>query len=255
MRPRWQPCVGWHTAAPRRCRQTVLTTATESHRVPADDNRLIEQLPRPDRLRLLDAAEAVQLLPAQVLQELGEPTRHVYFPSTGYIALVALVDQQSGLAVGLVGFEGMLGVQLAMGVVTAPQRALVQGPGTAWRIGRVAFRRELARSSALRGGLSRYVALLMAQLASTAACLHFHEIGPRLARWLLMNHDRAGVDHFHITHELLAGLLGARRVGITVAAGRLQRLGLIHYHRGEVQVLDRAGLEAAACGCYESDRL
>lgn len=232
-----------------------MAPVNESRSLPIADNRLIDQLPRTDRVRLLDAAEAVPLLSAQVLQEAGEPTRHVYFPRSGFIALVARVDQHPAVAVGLVGFEGLLGVQLALGEVTAPQRALVQSPGTAWRVGRVAFRRELARSSALREGLSCYVALLMAQLASTAACLHFHEIGPRLARWLLMSQDRAGGDQFHVTHELLAGMLGARRVGITVAAGRLQRQGLIHYHRGEMQVLDRHGLEAAACGCYGTDRL
>ena len=218
------------------------------------ENRLIDQLPRQDRARLLRKAEHVPLLATQVLHERAEAIRHVYFVNTGSVALLEQIDAQTGLAVALVGSEGMLGVQLALGVLAAPQRALVQSPGMAWRVGRVDFRDTLDHSAALRGGLQLYIARLMVQLASTAGCLHVHQIGPRLARWLLMCHDRADTDHFHVTHEALALLLGARRVGITVAAGRLQRQGLIHYHRGELQVLDRSGLEAAACGCYEADR-
>ena len=153
----------------------------------------------------------------------------------------------------MVGREGMLGAQLALGVATAPLRALVQGAGTAWRIGAGAFRRELARSPALQRSLDRYLYVLMAQLAASAACLRFHLIGPRLARWLLMSQDRAQADSFRVTHEFLAYMLGVRRVGITAAAGGLQRSGLIDYHRGELTVLDRAGLEAAACDCYAAD--
>ena len=132
--------------------------------------------------------------------------------------------------------------------------SLVQGAGSAWRIGAQAFKAELVRSPALQRMLGKYVYVLMAQLAGSAACLRFHQIGPRLARWLLMSHDRAGADAFHVTHEFLAYMLGMRRVGITGAAQELQRRGLIEYHRGELTVLDRAGLEATACGCYEADR-
>ncbi|MFN0186730.1 MAG: Crp/Fnr family transcriptional regulator, partial [Aquabacterium sp.] len=128
------------------------------------------------------------------------------------------------------------------------------GSGEAWRIGAVAFRAELARSAPLRRLLGRYLYVLMTQLAGSAACLRFHQIGPRLARWLLMSHDRAGARSFRITHEFLAYMLGVRRVGITTAAGGLQRRGLIEYHRGEVTVLDRQRLEGAACDCYQDDR-
>jgi CRP-like cAMP-binding protein len=154
----------------------------------------------------------------------------------------------------MVGREGMLGTQLALGVRAAPLHALVQGSGTAWRIGAVAFRRELAHNSALQRGLNRYVYVMMMQLASAASCLRFHQIGPRLARWLLMTQDRAHSDRFRITHEFLAYMLGVRRVGITAAASALQCRGLIEYHRGEIQVLNRRGLEAAACSCYAADR-
>lgn len=154
----------------------------------------------------------------------------------------------------MVGREGMLGSQMALGVQRAPLRALVQGAGSARRIGAGAFRRELSRSQSLQRGMNRYLYVLMAQLAASAACLRFHLIGPRLARWLLMSQDRAHADHFHVTHEFLAYMLGVRRVGVTMAAGALQHSGLIRYHRGEITVIDRAGLEAAACDCYAADQ-
>ena len=138
-------------------------------------------------------------------------------------------------------------------MATAPLHSLVQGNGSAWRIGATAFRAELAQSPALKRLLDRYLYVLMVQLAAAATCLRFHQIGPRLARWLPMTHDRAHADQFHVTHEFLAYMLGVRRVGITAAAGVLQRDGLIEYHRGELTVLDRPGLEAAACACYGED--
>ena len=220
----------------------------------AAENHLIELLPRKDRLRLLAICEPVTLVPSEVLCQPGQSTRHVYFPTEGFISLVAMIDGSPGVEVGLVGREGMLGAQLALGVTRAPLHALVQGRGAAWRIGTVAFRRELARSPALQRILSRYVYVLMDQHATSAACLRFHQIGPRLARWLLMSQDRAHADSFHVTQEFLAYMLGVRRVGITAAAGTLQRGGLLEYHRGDFTVRDRRGLEAAACGCYAADR-
>lgn len=217
-------------------------------------NHLIELLPRTARQRLLALCEPVELQLSQTLCESGTPTRDVYFPTEGFISLVAMSEGHDGLEVGMVGREGMLGAHMALGVTTSPLRALVQGPGQAWRIGQRAFRAELKKNDALQRVLNRYVYVLMAQLASSAACLRFHLIGPRLARWLLMSQDRAHADHFHVTHEFLAYMLGVRRVGVTAAASGLQRSGLIEYRRGRLRVLDRAGLEAAACGCYAADR-
>ncbi len=218
------------------------------------ENHLIELLPRSERARLLAICEPAQLVLSEVLCEPGKATRHVYFPTHGFISLVTPVLGHPGLEVGMVGREGMVGAQLALGVVTAPLRALVQGSGASWRIGASAFRTELARNVALQRGMQRYLYVLMAQLATSAACLRFHLIGPRLARWLLMTQDRAHADTFHVTQEFLAYMLGVRRVGVTAAAGALQRDGLIEYRRGELTVRDRSGLEAAACSCYATDR-
>jgi CRP-like cAMP-binding protein len=220
----------------------------------AVENHLIEMLPRADRLRLLAVCEPFELVLADVLCKRCETTRHVYFPIDGFVSLVTTIDEHMGLEVGMVGREGMVGAQLALGVAMTPLRALVQGQGTARRVSAGAFRREVARSTALRRGLNRYLYVLMAQLAGSAPCLRFHLIGPRLARWLLMSHDHAQVDKFRVTHEFLAYMLGVRRVGVTMAAGALQDRGLIRYHRGELTVLDRMGLEAAACNCYAADR-
>lgn len=202
----------------------------------------------------MSVAEPVTLVLGDVLCQRGAPTRHVYFPVDAFISLLTAVDAHPSLEVGMVGREGMLGAPLALGISKAPWRSLVQGGGSAWRIAVVPFRRELAASVALQRGLQRYLFVLLAQLATSAACVRFHEIGPRLARWLLMTQDRAHADRFAVTHEFLAYMLGVRRVGVTLAAGALQRRGLIEYQRGRVGVLDRAGLEAAACSCYAADQ-
>ena len=220
----------------------------------AVENHLIAMLPRADRQSLLGACEPFPLVLSDVLCERGEATHHVYFPIEGFVSLITTIDQHAGLEIGMVGREGMVGAQMALGVAVAPLRAMVQGQGTARRISAAGFRREVARSAALQRNLNRYLYVLMAQLAASAACLRFHMIGPRLARWLLMSHDRAQVDTFRVTHEFLAYMLGVRRVGVTLAASALQDSGLIRYHRGELTVLDRKGLEAVACACYAADR-
>jgi len=218
------------------------------------ENHLIQRLPARDRRRFLALCEPAPLIWADVLCTPGERTRYAYFPTEGFISLLTLTDGSPELEVGMVGHEGMLGVQLLLGVGTTPLRAVVQGSGMAWRIDAGAFRKELKRSPTLQRVLNRYLYVLMAQLTISAGCLRFHQIGPRLARWLLMSQDRAHADSFRVTHEFLAYMLGVRRVGITVAANALQHSGLIAYHRGDLQVLDRRGLEVAACGCYAAEQ-
>ena len=167
------------------------------------ENHLIALLPRKDRQRLLALCEPVQLILSDVLPERDQPTRHADFPNKGFIWLITQIENHPGLEVGMVGREGMLGAQLAMGVLNSPLHAVVQGPGTAWRINTKAFRKELAISTALQPIMSRYLYVLMAQLASSATCLRFHQIGPRLARWLLMSQDRAQSDQFHVTQRTM----------------------------------------------------
>jgi CRP-like cAMP-binding protein len=169
----------------------------------------------------LAQCEVVKLVTGDILCEHDAPYLHTYFPLRGVIALVTIMGRNRPLEMGLIGNEGMLGATLALGVVTA-----------------------------LRRNIYRYLYVLLTQFAQSAACTHFHEIEPRLARWLLMTQDRAHADHFHLTHEVLATLLGVRRSGISIAAGSLQQRGLIRYVRGNIRILDRPGLEVAACGCY-----
>ncbi|MEO7057631.1 MAG: Crp/Fnr family transcriptional regulator [Caldimonas sp.] len=191
---------------------------------------------------------------SQVLATPDDPVTHVYFPIESFVSLLTVVSGEVGLEVGMVGREGMLGAQLSLGVTAAPLHALVQGAGSAWRCEAPAFLEELERSAALRREIGLYVYVLMTQLATSAGCARYHEIQPRLARWLLMSQDRARSDTFSMTQEFMGFMLGVRRVGITAAAGALQRAGLIEYERGRLTVLDRSGLEAAACTCFATDR-
>lgn len=217
-------------------------------------NHLMAKLPRSDRQHLLSLCEAVHLIQDETLGELGQPIRHAYFPIQGVISLIVAIDDHAALEVGMIGIEGMLGVQLSLRAATESISALVSVPGSAWRIEAGQLGEALITCPALQVQLFHYAEVMRAQLATAAGCLRHHQIGPRLARWLLMTQDRMQADHFHVTHEFLARMLGVRRVGITMAASALQRAGLVGYRRGEVQILDRTGLQHASCSCYAVGR-
>ncbi len=219
-----------------------------------DTNKLLTGLPSKDRERLISSGENIMLVLGEVLCKVGEPIQHVYFPTESFISLVMPLDNRTSLEVGLIGNEGMYGIPLMLGVNIAPFHSLVQGAGLALRIERTSFMDVLSRSRALERQLKMYVYVLMRQLGQTAACNRFHVVEERLARWLLMTRDRAHSSEFFITQEFLAQMLGVRRVGVTKAAGSLQRMGLISYSRGSMTIHDSEGLEVAACSCYASDK-
>jgi CRP-like cAMP-binding protein len=214
------------------------------------ENSLLAAVPRKAYLGMLAGLEPVTLTYGDVLYEPGDTIRHVYFPGSSVVSLLTLADGHLALEVGLIGREGMVGVPLVLGHNDSSVRALVQGTGTALRMTSALFRKEFQRHLPLQKTLYRYIHSLMAQISQTAACNRFHVVEARLARWLLMTHDRVQSDQFHMTQEFLGHMLGVRRVGVTRAAQALQMKKLISYNRGNITVLDRAGLEAAACHCY-----
>jgi CRP-like cAMP-binding protein len=218
------------------------------------DNMLLAALPSVVRQRLTGDRAPIDLVVSEILSEAGDRIRHVYFPIDAFISLITPARGRGQLEIGLVGCEGMLGVPLLLGVNSSPLRAMVQGSGRAWRVDAAVLQQELATNADLRAALNRYLYVFLAQLMQTATCTRFHRIEARLARWLLMTRDRAHSEHFHITHEFLALMLGVRRVGVTSAASALQRRGTIRYRRGDISVLDVRGLERAACACYAIDK-
>jgi CRP-like cAMP-binding protein len=220
----------------------------------AADNQLLASLPRKERQSVLALCELVEFQVGQVLATPGVRAKHAYFPIDSYVCLIAPLDGHAGLEVSLVGNEGMIGTCMLLGVSAAPLQAVVQGAGSAWRIDRAVFQGALKTSRILRETLNRYVYVLLRQLAQAAACASYHLLEPRLARWFLMTRDRAESSQFHVTHAFLAVMLGVRRAGVTRAASSFQERKLIRYSRGNVAILDRRGLEAAACGCYAADK-
>ena len=213
-------------------------------------NGLIAALPSRLRERLLGQVETVELAFGSVLCEPGERYREAYFPLSSRLSQVVLVPGHPPLQVNQIGRDGMLGATLLLGTGRVPMRAVVQSAGSAWRLGAAKLQQELRTSAALRDALGRHLFLRIEQLAQGTACARFHEVEPRLARCLLMVHDQSSQDRFHLTHQLLADILGVQRSAVTLAAGELQRAGAIRYSRGGIDVVSRSQLEAASCSCY-----
>lgn len=216
-------------------------------------NRLISGLPPIEYNHILGCCEQVELVLGSGLCEPNTPYQHVYFPLTGFISQVTTMDSHQSLEMGLIGNEGMLGVTLVLGCNNAPMRGMVQGEGTCLRMTANQLRREIRRSPLLHGILNHYLYVTMLQLGQLTACTHFHEVEQRLARFLLMAHDRAHSNYLYFTHHFLANVLGVRRSSVTVAAHALQEREIIRYTRGEICVLDRHKLEESSCACYNAE--
>ena len=222
--------------------------------MPLITNALIDALPRTARNRLLSICETVDLVSGHLVSGSDTPTRHVYFPTGSIISLTTSSKDSPVLEIGMVGREGMLGLQVVLAVDSVPLQASVRGSGSAWRIATEPFNRELAGNRALRQSLNCYLQVTLLQFTSEARCVRFHQIHQRLARWLLMTRDRTHADSFGVTQAFIARLLGVRRVGIAKAAGAFQRRGIIRYARGVLTIVDRKALESQSCSCYETAR-
>jgi CRP-like cAMP-binding protein len=223
-------------------------------------NRLLAALPKKEYQRLLPELEHVPLAFGDILYEPGDAITHVYFPDNGIISLLSKVESQKVLEVGIVGNEGVAGLPVVLGVRVSLNRGLVQSPGTAMRMKAAVLRGEFKRDGALQRVLHRYLHSLLTQISQSAVCNRFHAVDARLARWLLMTHDRVGSDEFRLTQEFLSNMLGVRREAVSKAAGALQKREFVNYSRGHITILNRAGLEATACQCYrvirdESDQV
>ncbi len=217
-------------------------------------NHLLAGLSRTDFARVSPHLRRADLPLRTTLHGPGEPIATVYFPETGYVSLLAALEDGDSAEVGMVGYEGVVGVPLILGDNRSAIEAMVQDAGTALIIEASAFRRALDESSTLLASMLRYAMAFNVQVAMTAACNGRHLVEQRLARWLLMAHDRSENDEFAMTHEFLSTMLGVRRAGVTVAAGKLQKAGYIRYGQGRIKIADRPGLEAAACECHRIAR-
>ena len=231
-----------------------MTMATRSLTKPKFRNRLLKNLPPATQRRLRKHLEVVTLSQRDSLHEPGKPFRYVYFPETAMATLLTVLKDGAHTEVASVGCEGIVGLSAFLGARTSPRRALCQMPGTAWRLSTKELLRHTRRGGPLSDALHRYALALFTLIAQVATCNRQHTIEQRCCCWLLMTHDRVDGDEFFVTHEFLAEMLGARRAGVTVIAGNLQRAGLITYTRGRITILNRQGLEKAACECYEAVR-
>ncbi len=214
------------------------------------ENRLLVALPRDEHARLLPHLERVSLPLRDILYEANGPIAHVFFPLHGVVSLV-IMDGGFSLEVGIIGNEGLVGTPVFLGSDRSPTQAIAQIPGEALRMEAKVFQKEMGRGGPLYALVQRYTQTMINQISQSIVCNRRHSVAKRMCRWLLMSHDRVGADEFPLTHEFLAQMLGVRRPTLTAVAGTLLKAGLITYHRGRIAVLDRKGLEAACCECYE----
>jgi CRP-like cAMP-binding protein len=214
-------------------------------------NHLLNALPSTEYDRILPLLERVQMPLGEALYESGEELRYVYFPTDSIISLLYVMENGASAEIAVVGNEGIIGIALFMGGDTMPNRAVVQSAGYAYRLRGALMLKEFDLYGALLHLLLRYTQALITQMAQTAVCNRHHSVDQQLCRWLLLSLDRLHSNNLTMTQELIANMLGVRREGVTEAAGKLQRAGLIDYRRGHIEVLDRPGLEERVCECYQ----
>lgn len=213
-------------------------------------NHLLAALPANEYLRLLPNMELIQMKVGDVLQEASMPIEWIYFPTTSVVCLGYITESGSLPAVGIVGNDGFVGVAYIMGSDSSSTLATVQSSGVGYRIRASILKKELQRNGEILRIALLYTQAFVTQVSQTAVCNRFHSVEQQLCRWLLMSRDRLASSEIHLTHELIANMLGVRREGVTQAAGKLQAKGLIQYSRGKIHILDREGMEKEVCECY-----
>jgi CRP-like cAMP-binding protein len=215
-------------------------------------NRLLDELPPREHARFMNHCENVDLQAGEILCEAEYPFQHVYFPVTAVISLIKPLAGHQPIETEQIGHEGMLGATILLDVDAAPERSLVQTAGTSLRLQSRELFDLLQDCPVATRNFKHYLYVMILQLTQTATCFRFHSVAARLARALLTVHDRAHSDHLHLTHQVLADMLGVQRGGVTIAAGHLQRRNIIRYTRGNISILDRMALEGESCDCYRT---
>jgi CRP-like cAMP-binding protein len=226
-------------------RRVAVPTASQQ-----SSNQILDALPSEERARLLPHLQLVELTLGMSLYESGDAQRHIFFPTDSIVSLLYVLADGASAEIAVVGNEGVIGVSLFMGGETTPSRAIVQSAGFAYRLAGARLKEEFNRHGQMLHMLLRYTQALITQMAQTAVCNRHHSVDQQLCRWLLLSLDRLSGNHLDMTQELIANMLGVRREGVTTAAGKLQRLGVIRYSRGRITVIDRPKLESLSCECY-----
>ena len=226
-------------------------TDSQAHQPDPRQNHLLAVLPDKEKARLFPQLERVPMPLGEAVCESGMPMRHVYFPTTSIVSLLYVMEDGASAEIAVVGNEGIVGISVFMGGETTTSRAVVQSAGHAYRLKGQLLKDAFFRAGPMQLLLLRYTQALLTQMAQTAVCNRHHSVDQQLCRWLLLSLDRLPTNELVMTQELIANMLGVRREGVTESAGNLQRAGLIHYSRGKITVLDRPGLEARVCECYQ----